>query len=124
MPPNAKQILIVEDERTLAQALSLKLTSVGFGTDICGTGKEAIDKVVANTYDLILLDLVMPEMDGFAVLAKLREMKNITPVIATSNLGQEEDMRRAQELGATAYIVKSHSSLSAIVNIIKGVLAV
>ena len=66
-------------------------------------------------YDMILLDLVMPQVDGFGVLEVMKEKHNTTPVIVTSNLSQPEDERRAHELGAEELIIKSNSTISDIV---------
>lgn len=119
----AQKILLVEDERALARALGLKLASAGFEVDAAGSGIDALEYLQNNKCDLILLDIVMPSMDGFTVLEKLREQGNTTPIIVTSNLGQDEDMKHALELGAVSYIVKSHSSLSAIIDTVKQVLS-
>ncbi len=118
----AQKVLLVEDERALARALGLKLANSGFEVDAVGSGADALEYLQNNKPDLILLDIVMPEMDGFGVLEKLKELGNTIPVIITSNLGQDEDMKRAAELGAASYIVKSHSSLSAIIDTVKQVL--
>lgn len=111
----AKKILIAEDEKPMANALSLKLQSAGFETHVVNDGESAISAVQASPYDLILLDLVMPKKDGFFVLEELRKLKIVTPVIVSSNLSQEEDIRRAKELGAQDYFIKSDTTLAEIV---------
>lgn len=73
----------------------------------------------AAKYDLILLDMIMPKMDGFTVLQKLKENGNKIPVIVTSNLGQDEDVKRAKDLGARDYLVKSDTPLVKIVEYIQ-----
>src|SRR3989344_3373135 len=102
-----KRVLIIEDERPLAHALELKLSHEGYETTIAGNGKEGCEKAVAEKFDLILLDLILPEMDGFAVLQELHAKKIKTPVIVLSNLGQDEDRKKAKELGVVDYLVKS-----------------
>ena len=114
----SKKILIVEDEKPLANALELKLTHSGFEVKVTYDGIDALETIKKDHYDLILLDLVMPNMDGFSVLSKLRESKNNTKVIVTSNLSQSEDIEKATDLGALDYFVKSDTSLSKIVEYI------
>lgn len=119
MPAEKKRILIVEDEKPMARALQLKLEHTGFEVDVTFDGEAGLDALDKERYDLVILDLVMPKMDGFKVLAALKERKNATPVIVISNLGQEEDIRRAKELGAREYFVKSNTSLADIIKHIK-----
>ncbi len=114
-----KKILIIEDERPLARALELKLTHVGFETKIAVNGEEGLAILQEESFDLILTDLVMPKVDGFAVLTALRERGNTTPVIVLTNLSQAEDESRARTLGAAGFLVKSDISVSEIVERIK-----
>lgn len=109
-----KKILIVEDDKYLANAHRVKLTKSGFATMIAYDGEEAVKTCSAFNPDLIILDLIMPNKDGFTVLAELKKnpaLKDI-PVIVTSNLSQKEDINRALSLGATDYIVKSNIDLN------------
>lgn len=122
MPPGGKRILIVEDEKPVAKAFRLKLNKAGFDTKEAGDGEEALALLEREKFDLILLDLVMPKMDGFTVLSTLKEKNNPTPVIVTSNLGQEEDTRRAKEAGAKEYFVKSDMPIADIVERVKKML--
>lgn len=115
----AKRILIVEDERPLAHALELKLAHEGFETVVAGTGKAGLEAASDGSFDLILLDLILPEMDGFAVLTELKAKKVKTPVVVLSNLGQDEDRAKAKELGAVEYLVKSNAPLADILNLVK-----
>jgi len=113
-----KKILIVEDERPLAHALELKFQHEGFDTTVCVNGKDALEEALKNKYDMILLDLIMPAKDGFQALKELKadpELKDIK-VVVLSNLGQEEDKRRAMEAGALGYIVKANVSFREIIN--------
>ena len=114
-----KKILIIEDERPLARALELKLTHVGFETKTAVNGEEGLAILQKESFDLILTDLVMPKVDGFAVLSALRERGNTTPVIVLTNLSQAEDESRARTLGAAGFLVKSDISVSEIVERIK-----
>lgn len=104
-----KRILIVEDDPYICKMYQLKLDLQGFEVDIASNGKIGVEKVTEKKPDLILLDILMPEMDGFEVLKVLKsnsQTKDI-PVLVLSNLGQDERIRKAMELGAASYIVKT-----------------
>ncbi|MBT6954828.1 MAG: response regulator, partial [Candidatus Jacksonbacteria bacterium] len=93
--------------------------SEGFEVSTASNGVEALEVLEKETFNLVLLDLVMPKKDGFEVLTELKEKKNTTPVIVSSNLGQEEDFKKAEELGAVDYLIKSDSTLSQIIEKVK-----
>lgn len=114
---------MVEDEKPMARALELKLTSSGFSVTVSYNGQEALDLLKNNKFDLILLDLIMPIKDGFAVLQELKDSGSRIPVIVSSNLSQKEDFDRAKSLGAVDYFVKSDTSIVEVVNHVKKVLA-
>ena len=115
----SKRILIVDDEKPLAKALSLKLGHEGYEAKAVFNGAEAIETLKKESFDLVLLDLVMPQEDGFSVLSKMGAVKGKTIVIVSSNLSQEEDIDKAKALGATDYFVKSDTTLADIVLKIK-----
>ncbi len=119
-----KKILIIEDEKPMARALELKLKGSGFDAQAVFNGEEALVVIKKEKFDLIILDLVMPNMDGFTLLKKLKENKNKIPLIVASNLSQEEDFKRAKSLGAKDYFVKSETPISGVVDHIKKVLGV
>ena len=121
MEPLNKSILIVDDEKSLARAFELKLTHAGFSAQTASNGQEALEKLRTQHFDLMLLDLVMPSMDGFQVLETLKQEGIQLPVIVTSNLSQTEDMKRAKSLGAVEYFVKSNTPISDIVLQIKNI---
>ena len=114
-----KRILIAEDEKPMANALSLKLSSAGFEITLVYDGEAAVTAAKKAPFDLIILDLVMPVKDGFFVLEELKKLKISTKVIVSSNLSQEEDIKRAKELGASDYFIKSDTSLAEIVDKVK-----
>lgn len=114
MAPHKKKILIVEDEKPLSYALELKLQAAGFETVTARNGEEALTALGAGGFDLVLTDLMMPKKDGFSVLEELKKQKSAVPVFVMSNLGQEEDMKRATALGAREYIAKSTTPLKEI----------
>lgn len=112
------KILVVDDEKPLAKALELKLSRSGFDVTAVFDGEEAIGTLAKDKFDLILLDLVMPKKDGFAVLDEIQKKKYTLKVIVTSNLGQEEDEKKARGMGAINYFVKSETPLNVIVEYI------
>lgn len=110
-----KKVLIVEDEKPMARALGLKLAHEGFEPTIVNNGSEAMEFLTDHQVDLILLDLIMPGVDGFSVLEHLKEKGIQTPVMVLSNLGQEEDEKRARSLGAKQFFIKSNTPLADII---------
>jgi DNA-binding response OmpR family regulator len=114
-----KRILIAEDEKVLADILSSKLTKEGFNVSVAGNGEDALKLIMKNKFDLLVLDRIMPKMDGFTVLASLRAEKIKQKVIVTSNLNQAEYNEKAKALGAKEVIVKAEMSLDEIVEKIK-----
>lgn len=106
----ARKILIVEDDKFLRELMVRKLSNEGFEVIEAQDGEEGVRKMKETKPDLVLLDLILPEMDGFEVLAKKsqdEEIKKI-PVVVLSNLGQREDIEKALSLGAVDYIVKAN----------------
>ncbi len=108
-----KKILIIEDDSFLQGLASTKLEKEGFSVRGAGSNDEATKELDAETPDLILLDLVLPGTDGFGILQKLRASVKTskTPVIVFSNLSDEAQLKKAKELGATDYMVKSNFTL-------------
>lgn len=117
-----KHILIVEDERPLAHALELKFHHEGFETHICLDGEEALKEATEGKYNVILLDLIMPRMDGFTFLQEMKNRGVKTPTVVLSNLGQDEDKARAQSLGAVGYFVKSNTPIMEIIKQVQSLL--
>lgn len=115
-----KTILIAEDDRFLAKAYEAKLESSGFRVEIARDGEETLQKMKDVKPDLLLLDLVMPNKNGFEVMEEARKdptLKKI-PIIIVSNLGQEADVKRGMELGAVDYLVKADYSLQQVVDLV------
>ncbi len=112
----SKKILIIEDEKTLARALELKLSRVDFNVRVVFNGEDGLILLEKETFDLILLDLIMPKMDGFGVLRRLVELQIKTPVIVLSNLSQENDAKKTKAFGAKEFFIKSNTPISVIVD--------
>ncbi len=115
MAPIAKKILILEDGKPMARALELKLARAGFEATSASNGEDGLAILEKETFALILLDLVMPKMDGFSVLGALKQKNIQTPVIILSNLSQEDDEKRTKELGAKDFFIKSNTPIAEIV---------
>jgi len=109
------KILIAEDEKPMATALEMKLNKAGFEAKAVFEGQVAINILSKEKYNLLLLDLMMPKADGFEVMQKIKELNIKTPIIVLSNLGQEEDKKKALEAGAKDYFVKSDTPIAEIV---------
>ena len=119
-----KKILFVEDESALQRAVSSVLTSEGFKTFSAMDGETAITLARTELPDLILLDLIIPKKDGFAVLAELKQepsTKNI-PIIILTNLEGNADVERALMLGATTYLVKTNYKIEEVVEKIRSII--
>lgn len=114
-----KKVLIVEDERAMAMAMEIKLQKAGIVAHAVFSGEEGMTELRQGIYSLVLLDIMMPGLSGWEVMAKMQEENMKIKVIITSNLSQEEDKKKAQELGAVGFLVKSDSSLSTIVEEVK-----
>ncbi len=116
---DGKKVLIVEDEKSIAHAMKLKLEKAGFIALVATNGKDGIEIMKSEKPDLVLLDLVMPVMDGFAVLAKMKEEGIKIGVLVLTNLSQEEDEKKVMDAGAKKILVKSDTSISEVVEEVK-----
>jgi DNA-binding response OmpR family regulator len=115
----AKKVLVIEDETALSHALSLKLTHEGFMVSVAGNGQQGLELMQQEQFDVVLLDLIMPVMDGFQVLEKMRTLPAMPVVFVLSNLSQHEDEGRAMALGARKFFIKSDTALTTIVEEVK-----
>ena len=117
MAKNKIKILLAEDDRFLSKVMGNKLSRKGYDVIIAGDGVEAISKIKSETIDLVLLDLVMPNKDGFDVLEEIKKSGKFKklPIIVLSNLGQDEDIKRAKALGAYDYMVKSDMPINDVI---------
>jgi len=120
----AKKILIVEDDTFLRELISQKLSNEGYDITEAADGEQGLKELEKEKPDLILLDLILPGLDGFEFLSKLKEDAQLSgvPVIILSNLGQKDDIEKALQMGADDYLIKAHFTPGEIVNKVKGVL--
>lgn len=102
--PNYK-ILIVDDDDNICQLLTLYLVKEGYSTTTCNNGKDAIKKVSENEFNVVLLDIMMPEMDGYETLMNIRKFSNV-PVILVSAKGEPMDKISGLDYGADDYVTK------------------
>lgn len=118
------KILIIEDDKFLRELISQKVGGEGYEVLGAIDGEEGLKMAGEVQPSLILLDLILPTMDGFEVLQKLKEgeITKTIPVIILSNLGQKEDIDKGMQLGATDYMIKAHFTPKEIVEKIRSIL--
>lgn len=124
MAGNKQKILLVEDDKFLSEMYVTKLIESGFDVETAGDGQEALEKVTQYGPDLILLDIVLPKIDGFEVLQTLKknvQTKDIA-VVALTNLGQKEEVEKGLKLGAIDYVIKAHFTPTEVVAKVKKIL--
>ena len=117
-----KKILVIEDEATLQKALNDVLLQEGFEVSSASDGITGLEIAKKENPDLILLDIILPKMDGFEVLAKLKADDENTPVVILTNLSDVNDVQKALDLGATTYLVKADYHLNEVIQKIKEIL--
>jgi len=121
MADNKIKILLIEDEEMLANMYEVKFKNEGFDLEKALDGAEGLEKAKSMKPDFILLDIIMPKMDGFSVLKALKEddsTKDI-PVMLLTNLGQDEDIEKGKQLGSVGYLVKANITPSEVVAEVK-----
>lgn len=124
-PSGTKKVLIIEDDKFLRELAAQKLEKEGFSVAGATNGQEGLNLLESERPNVIILDLILPGMDGFETLRKIRTESNFKtiPVIILSNLGQEEDIEKAKGLGATDYLIKAHFSFGEIIKKINEVIS-
>ncbi len=122
----AKTVLIVEDDNFLQGLEAKKMTKEGYEVLTSNNGEEALELFAKNVHiDIVLLDLMLPGVDGFGVLEKMREEPKHakTPVIVFSNLSEEKDIKKANELGISEFMVKSNFTLDQLAERVKSLVS-
>ncbi|MBN2080991.1 response regulator [bacterium] len=104
-------VLVVDDDSTLCGLLEYKLKRKGFKVTLCGDGQAAMEELQRSKVDVLLLDIMMPRMDGFHLLRVLQDPENVVPraIVVLSARGDEDDILKAFELGAIDYVTKPFS---------------
>ncbi len=120
----AKKITVVEDDKFLRELITQKLSKEGYDISEAVDGEKGIETIKDEKPDLILLDLILPGIDGFEVLARIKSDPGISeiPVIILSNLGQKDDIERGLKMGAKDYLIKAHFTPEEIIKKINTVL--
>jgi two-component system, OmpR family, response regulator len=105
-----RKILLVEDDPLLIDIYKTKFKSAGFEVEVIEKGDQVVEAVTASKPDVVLLDIVLPHMDGWDVLESLKqhEQTKHIPVFVLSNLGQREEIEKGIKLGAAKYLIKAH----------------
>ncbi len=116
-----QNILLVEDDPFLIDIYTTKLEESGFSVEVANDGEVALRKARENKPDLVILDIVLPQIDGWEILRRIKsepEFKNLK-VIILSNLGQKEEVEKGIKLGAAKYLIKAHYTPSQVIKEIK-----
>jgi DNA-binding response OmpR family regulator len=123
-----KKILLVEDDPFLIDIYQKKLEDSGFKVEVAENGEKALEILKEKVFDLMLLDIVLPRIDGWKILEEIREMKKERKdlekmkIVIWSNLGEKEDVKKGISLGATSYLIKANFTPSEVVKEIKRLL--
>ena len=120
---NEKKILVVDDDRLVLKALQTRLVEAGFTVKTAENGKKALDILKQEPFDFVILDWVMPKINGFEVLREARLLKINTPMIMLSSYGQEEQEKGAKELGITDIFDKAKTPLPELIEYVKNFLS-
>jgi len=120
-----KKILVIEDDKFLRELIAQKIMKEGYDMAEAVDGEKGIEAVKKEKPDLILLDLILPGIDGFEVLARIKADPEIAkiPVIILSNLGQKDDIEKGLKMGASDYLIKAHFTPAEIIAKVKTILA-
>lgn len=118
------KVLLVEDDDFLRGICELKLKKEGFDVVTAADGLDALKKIQEGEYHLVLLDVILPGMDGFDILANVKKdpIKSKIPIIMLTNMGQETEIKKGFDLGADDYIIKAHFTVGEIIEKIKGLI--
>jgi len=123
-----ENILLIEDDPFLVDIYTTKLKESGFTVDAATDGEQGLRKLSEKNFDLLVLDIVLPQIDGWEILEKIKDLrfniKNLETlkIVVLSNLGQKEEVEKGMEMGATKYLIKAHYTPTEVVEEIKKVL--
>jgi len=121
MADNKIKILLIEDEEMLANMYEVKFKNEGFDLVKALDGAQGLEMAKTIKPDFILLDIIMPKVDGFSVLKSLKEEESTKdiPVMMLTNLGQDEDIERGKQMGSVGYLVKANITPAEVVESVK-----
>lgn len=119
-----KKILVIEDDKFLRELISQKILKEGYDVAEAVDGEKGVEAVKKEKPDLVLLDLILPGIDGFEVLARIKADPSISqvPVIILSNLGQKDDIEKGLKMGAVDYMIKAHFTPGEIIEKVRMIL--
>jgi len=125
MTQAAKSILLIEDDPFLIDIYSKKFQKSGFDIKVADSAEKAFSELESKVPDLILLDIVLPHVDGWAILKKIKANKALAQakVVVFSNLGQKEEVEKGLNLGAVKYLIKAQHTPSEVVKEVSRLLA-
>lgn len=125
MGEHKKKILIIEDDEHISKVYEMKFSKEGYETIFATNGEKGLEKISMEKPDLVILDLMLPEKNGFFVLEEIKKNPELVsiPVLVISNLGQQPDKDRALALGAKEYMVKVNFSMQEVVERAKSYLS-
>lgn len=123
--PAGRKVLCIEDERFISELYERVLTKGGYHVDTIADGKEALEAAQKNGYDIILLDLMLPNLSGIEILRALKDPARVPPlkakIIVTTNLEQREDVRADIEKQADGYVVKAELTPHELVDLLDSI---
>lgn len=119
-----KNILLIEDDPFLIDIYTTKLKENGFSVEVAINGEEGLRKLTEKKIDLLILDIVLPQIDGWEILKRVKSdaRSKSLPIVVLSNLGQKSEVEKGLKTGATKYLIKAHYTPSEVVEEIKDVL--
>jgi len=119
-----KSILLVEDDPFLVDIYTTKLKKAGFSVEVAEDGEKVFKKLKEKVPDLVVLDIVLPHIDGWEILRKIKENEKFKDLklLILSNLGQKEEIEKGLSLGAIKYLIKAHYTPSKLVEEIKKII--
>ena len=119
-----KKILLIEDDSFMVDIYTTKLKKADFNVETVSDGETAFEKIKNKKFDLLILDIVLPQINGWEILKKVKKDKTLNglKILILSNLGQKEEIKKGLKLGATKYLVKAHHTPTQIVEKIKEII--
>lgn len=120
-----KRILLIEDDTFLADIYTTKLKEAGFSVELISDGEAVLPRIKEEKPDLVILDIVLPHLDGWEILEQIKRTDGINDlkVVILSNLGQKNEVEKGLKLGAVKYLIKAHYTPSEIIEEIQKILS-